>query len=158
MGEAILTTTYLINRLSPRVINFQTRLHVLQRAYPSNHLFHTMSLKVFGCTTYDHDLNPSLGKLDPKAQKCIFLGYSPTKKGRKCYSPKTRKMFVSFDVTFFGNSPYYLQREFLSKEVSSNLEFENIISPPLTLTQTSLPKPKNPQTLLPKSQSSSAKP
>ena len=89
-GEAILTATYLINRLPSRVINFQTPLHVLQNAYPSNHLFHTMSLKVFGCTAYVHDLNPSLGKLDPKAQKCIFLRYSPTQKGYKCYSPKAK--------------------------------------------------------------------
>ena len=95
-GEAILTTTYLINRLPSLVINIQTALHVLQRAYPSNDLYHTMSLKVFGCTAYVHDLNPSLGKLDPKAQNAFLLGYSPpTKKGYKCYTPKTRKMFLS---------------------------------------------------------------
>ena len=149
-GEAILTTTYLINRLPLLVINIQTALHVLQRAYPSNDLYHTMYLKVFGCTAYVHDLNPSLGKLDPKAQKCIFLGYSPTQKGYKCYSPKTKKMFVSLDVIFFENNPYYLQGESLTKEGSSNLwntsiltESENVSSPPST-TQTSLPKSQSP--------------
>ena len=38
--------------------------------------------------------------LDPQALKCIFLGYSNTQKGYKCYHPSTRKFFFSMDVTF----------------------------------------------------------
>ena len=37
----------------------------------------------------------------------MLLGYSPTKKGYKCYSPKSRKFYTSMDVTFFENQSYY---------------------------------------------------
>ena len=32
--------------------------------------------------------------------KCVFVGYSPTQKGYKCLCPKSKKFFVSKDVTF----------------------------------------------------------
>ena len=39
-------------------------------------------------------------KLDPKAEKCIFVGYSIEQKGYKCYNPVTRELRVSRDVVF----------------------------------------------------------
>jgi hypothetical protein len=33
-------------------------------------------LKVFSCITYVHVLDEKRSKLDPKAEKCIFIGYS----------------------------------------------------------------------------------
>ncbi len=33
-------------------------------------------LKVFGCIVYVHVPNEKISKLDPKAEKCIFIGYS----------------------------------------------------------------------------------
>ena len=44
-----------------------------------------------------HKQNQS--KLNPMAEKCVFLGYSPRKKGYKC--------FVSMEDTFFKNQPYF---------------------------------------------------
>jgi transposase InsO family protein len=37
-------------------------------------------LKVFSCITYVHVLDEKRSKLDPKAEKCIFIGYSLDKK------------------------------------------------------------------------------
>uniref|UniRef100_A0A2N9H562 Uncharacterized protein n=1 Tax=Fagus sylvatica TaxID=28930 RepID=A0A2N9H562_FAGSY len=67
----------------------------------------SVPLKVFGCVSFIHNLNPSRDKLDPRALKCIFLGYSRTHKGYRCYSPSLQKHFVSADVTFFEDVPYY---------------------------------------------------
>lgn len=46
-------------------------------------------------------------KLEPKAIKCIFLGYSGTQKGYKCYCPSNRKMYVTMDVVFREEDAYY---------------------------------------------------
>ena len=46
-------------------------------------------------------------KLDPWLEKCVFVGYSTTYKWYKCYNPISKKLFVTMDVTFFENQPYF---------------------------------------------------
>ena len=43
-------------------------------------------LKVFGCIAYVHVPDELRKKLDPKAEKCIFIGYSLEQKGYRCLS------------------------------------------------------------------------
>ena len=57
-------------------------------------------LKVFGCLAYVHILDELRSKLDPKAEKCVFIGYSLEQKGYRCYNPLTREIRVSRDVVF----------------------------------------------------------
>jgi len=64
-----------------------------------------LTLKIFGCTAFVHE-HKNVGKLEPRAIKCVFVGYSPTQKGYKCFDPKNKKMFVTMDVTFFENKPF----------------------------------------------------
>ncbi|RVW74545.1 Retrovirus-related Pol polyprotein from transposon TNT 1-94 [Vitis vinifera] len=52
-------------------------------------------------------------KLSAKATKCIFLGYSRLQKGYRCYSPDTHRYFLSVDVTFFEDSPFFSSSESL---------------------------------------------
>ncbi|RVW96741.1 Retrovirus-related Pol polyprotein from transposon TNT 1-94 [Vitis vinifera] len=42
-----------------------------------------------------------------KATKCIFLGYSRLQKRYHCYSPNTHRYFLSANVTFFEDSPFF---------------------------------------------------
>ena len=44
-------------------------------------------LKVFGCIAYVHIQDELRSKLDPKAEKCIFLGYSLEQKRYKVFQP-----------------------------------------------------------------------
>jgi hypothetical protein len=118
-ADAVLTATYLLNRLPSRVLKGKSPFEIL---FADKSPFR-VPLKVFGCVSFVHNLNPSRDKLDPRAHKCIFLGYSRTQKGYRCYSPSLQKHFVSADVTFFEDVPYYspqggqLQESILSNPV-----------------------------------------
>ncbi|GFZ10854.1 hypothetical protein Acr_22g0002520 [Actinidia rufa] len=93
---AILTATYLINRIPSRVLQGKALLHILQ---PVSTLFPIIP-RVFWCTCFVHNRSPTRTKLDDKAVRCIFLGYSSMSKGYRCYDSVTRHMYHSLDVTF----------------------------------------------------------
>ncbi|PON63956.1 hypothetical protein PanWU01x14_127230 [Parasponia andersonii] len=105
--DAILTATYLNNRMPKRILNYETPLKTFLKLFPQTRLFTTLSLKVFGCISFVQYHLPNRTKLDPKSLKCIFLGYSSTQKGYKCFSREKQRYFVSMDVTFFENCPLY---------------------------------------------------
>ncbi|GAB2278358.1 hypothetical protein Dimus_039284 [Dionaea muscipula] len=65
---------------------------------------------IFLVVCYVRDIRPHFTKLDPKSLKCIFLGYSRTQKGYRCYSPELGRFCISADVAFdeatsFSSSP-----------------------------------------------------
>lgn len=37
----------------------------------------------------------------------MFLGYFKTQKGYRCYSPSAHRFYVSADVTFFEDKPFF---------------------------------------------------
>ena len=102
-SDAVLTACYLINRMPSTILGGQIPQTVLFPGRP----FHSLPPRVFGCTCYVHALDPDQSKLDPRSIKCIFLGYSRTQKGYKCYSPSLRRHFVCADVTFNESLPFY---------------------------------------------------
>ena len=57
------------------------------------------------------------------------MGYSSTQKGYKCYHPPTKKLYVSANVTFVENKPYF-STFYLQGELSI-LEDEELAIPPL---------------------------
>ena len=61
------------------------------------------NFRVFGCKAYARIPDEKRKKLDPKSQKCIFIGYPAGVKGYKLYDPSTRKMMVRRDVIFVEN-------------------------------------------------------
>jgi len=63
--------------------------------------------RIFGSVAYVHIHSQNRGKLDPRALKCVFIGFSPTQKGYKCYQPSSKKFFVSADVTFDESESFF---------------------------------------------------
>ncbi|RDX61218.1 hypothetical protein CR513_60573, partial [Mucuna pruriens] len=72
--------------------------------------------KVFDCVCFVHDVSPYRDKLSARAIKCVFFGYSCLKKGYKCYSPFTKRQYMSADA---------LPIPYLSPIESSFLETHN---------------------------------
>lgn len=101
-GEAAMTAAYLINRMPTRVLGDKTPIECL-----TGKTTYVVPPKVFGCVCFVRDHRPSMGKLDPRALKCVFVGYSGKQKGYKCWCPSERRMFISMDVTFRENAPFY---------------------------------------------------
>ena len=104
-GDAVLTATYLINRMPNKVISFETPLKMLQNVFHTTHLESNIPLRVFGSTVFVHAY--SNNKLDSRAVKCIFIGYSPTQKGYKCFDSVSKHLFVSLDVAFHEDTQFY---------------------------------------------------
>jgi hypothetical protein len=108
-GEAIMMATFLINRTPSRVAGMKSpcELIFIENKFP-------VPPKVFGCTCFVRDHRPSVNKLDPRAIKCIFTGYSLGQRGYKCWSPSERRTYVSMDVTFRESEPLYGEKTNLS--------------------------------------------
>ena len=84
-----------------------------------------MFLKLWGCDTYVKRLKPH--KLEPKVEKCVFIGYPKATIGYTFYHRSKGKLFVSKNGFFPWN-------EFLSKEVSGRkVELDEVIKPSLQL-------------------------
>jgi hypothetical protein len=128
------------------MLDFKSPLEVLQERQPD-----LTYLKVFGCTGYVHLPATMRDKLDPRAVKCIFLGYSQTKKGYKCYESKSKKKYITRDVQFVETSPYFegtSQEETLS-EFFLLLSTDHSANPSLPVTNLHLEhsiEPLNPAT------------
>jgi hypothetical protein len=92
---------------------------------------------MFGCIAYVHVSDEKRSKLDPKVEKCIFIGYSSEQKGNRCFNPSTQKLQVSRDVMFDEMVNWYSplkvaeDGEARNGDVSSNVEQESqLISGP----------------------------
>ena len=102
-SDVVLTACHLINRMHSTILSGQIPYTVLS---PNAPLFH-LPPKIFGWVCYVHILGLGSDKLDPRSIKCVFLRYSHTQKGYRCYSPTLHRRFISADVTFDESQSYF---------------------------------------------------
>uniref|UniRef100_A0A2N9J0C0 Integrase catalytic domain-containing protein n=1 Tax=Fagus sylvatica TaxID=28930 RepID=A0A2N9J0C0_FAGSY len=136
-ADAVLTAAYLLNRMPSRILKGKSPFEMF---FPGKNPF-SVPPRVFGCVSFVHNHSPNRDKLDPRAHKCIFLGYSRTQKGYRCYSPSLRKHFVSADVTFFEDIPYYSPQ-------GRQLQ-ESMLSAPVIPTHVPIAPPTSPISIVP---------
>ena len=88
-------------------------------------------LKVWGCDAYVKKFHPD--KLKPKSEKCVFIEYPKETVGYTFYHRSEGKIFVAKNGSF-------LEKEFLSKEVSGRkVELDEVTVPaPLLESRSSL--------------------
>ncbi|KAK8951871.1 hypothetical protein KSP39_PZI004884 [Platanthera zijinensis] len=108
-GDAVLTAAHLINRLPSRVLSFDTPISCLEK----KHIVHTSHLppRIFGSLCFVHVHSPHRDKLDARSIRCVFVGYSSTTKGYRCYHPPTRRYYCTVDVTFREGESYFDSRQ-----------------------------------------------
>ena len=103
-----MAAVYLINRVPSRVFDFKTPLDVLEK-YVSPVSVSKLPSKVFGCMAYMHVHSHQWSKLDVYALRCVFIGYANNLKGYKCYHHSTQKTYITMDITFQEEVPYFVK-------------------------------------------------
>ncbi|GMI96773.1 hypothetical protein HRI_003346600 [Hibiscus trionum] len=94
-AAAFQTACHVINRLPPWP---GTKPSPFERLY--HHKPNVSYFRIFGSVGYVHVLKQNRTKLDPKAKKCIFVGYDTYRKGWRCMDSETKKIIISRDVVF----------------------------------------------------------
>ena len=98
-AEALSTATYLVNRSPTKALDGKTPFEAWNGKKPNvNHL------RVFGCAAFSHVSKEDRKKLDPKAKRCIFLGYGAQRKGYRLYDRENSCVIFSRDVIFNESS------------------------------------------------------
>ncbi|GJV63367.1 putative ribonuclease H-like domain-containing protein [Tanacetum coccineum] len=94
-AEAVATACYTQNRSMIRRRHGKTPYELLHDKPPDLSYLH-----VFGALCYPTNDSENLGKLQPKADIGIFIGYAPTKKAFWIYNRRTRRIIETIHVDF----------------------------------------------------------
>jgi hypothetical protein len=94
-AEACYTAAYLQNRSPHRAVGSMTPEEDFSRKKPKVGHF-----RIFGCITYSHVPFEKRTKLEPMAERGIFVGYNETSKAFHIYIPSLSKTVLRRDVRF----------------------------------------------------------
>ncbi|GJX39841.1 retrovirus-related pol polyprotein from transposon TNT 1-94 [Tanacetum coccineum] len=94
-AEAVATACYTQNRSIVRLRHGKIQYELLHDKPSDLSFFH-----VFGALCYPTNDSEKLGKLQPKANIGIFIGYAPTKKAFRIYNRRTRRIIETIHVDF----------------------------------------------------------
>ncbi|GJY33242.1 retrovirus-related pol polyprotein from transposon TNT 1-94 [Tanacetum coccineum] len=128
-AEAVATACYTQNRSIVRLHHGKTPYELLHDKPPDLSFFH-----VFGALCYPTNDSENLGKLQPKADIGIFIGYAPTKKAFRIYNRRTRRIIetihVDFDELTAMASEHSSSRPALHKITPATISSKLMPSPP----------------------------
>nr|GEX63050.1 retrovirus-related Pol polyprotein from transposon TNT 1-94 [Tanacetum cinerariifolium] len=163
-AEAVATICYTQNRSIIRRRHGKTPYELLHNKLPNLSFLH-----VFGALCYPTNDSENLGKLQPKADIGIFIGYAPTKKAFWIYNRRTRRIVETIHVDFdelmamaseqssLGPTPNEMTPAIISSglvvDPQAPVQAESIGSPSSTLVDQDAPSPSKSQTT-PETQSS----
>nr|GEZ74056.1 integrase, catalytic region, zinc finger, CCHC-type, peptidase aspartic, catalytic [Tanacetum cinerariifolium] len=93
--QAMATACFTQNRSIIRLRHGKTPYELIYSKLPDLSFFH-----VFGALCYPKNDSENLGKLQPKADIGIFIGYAPSKKAFRIYNWRTRRIVETIHVDF----------------------------------------------------------
>ncbi|KAK9126511.1 hypothetical protein Scep_015357 [Stephania cephalantha] len=146
--DCIAHVVHLINIVPSPVIHNRTPFELLYNKPPK-----FSNLKVFDCLGFASSYLVNRNKLDPRARKCIFLGFGAGIKGYKLYDLNTHHIFFSRNVIFYEDIFPFLEHQTLppvlpesSPQMKITSDLENYEFVPFTeTTQTPLSVPPLPR-------------
>jgi len=111
-GHALLTAAYTLNRVPSKKVE-KTPYEIWSGKKP-----HMSYMKIWGCEVYVKRQIST--KLEPKSDKCLFVGYPKETRGYYFYNPSEGKVFVA-------RTGVFLEKDFISKGISGRkVELEEI--------------------------------
>ncbi|KAL4341003.1 hypothetical protein GQ457_08G035090 [Hibiscus cannabinus] len=122
-AEAIATTVYLLNRLATKAVDGKTPFEAWSGSKPS-----VKHLRVFGSICYSHISASMRSKLDERAWRGIFVGYSSQSKGYRIYNLERKMIVVSIDVIFYEDSYWNWEKNDVQKHDLRSIPEELVIS------------------------------
>ena len=118
-GYALETTAFLINRLPSKSV--QKTPYEIWTGQPPILSF----IRIWGCDVYVRKMFSD--KLEPKSEKCLFVGYPKETKGYYFYNPEENKVFVARRGTL-------LEEDFISQRDSgSRIDLEEVRDPEINV-------------------------
>ncbi|KAK0583590.1 hypothetical protein LWI29_038519 [Acer saccharum] len=93
VAKALVYASHIVNRLPASALDGKTPKDVWSRQPVSDY----GRLHIFGCPAYFH---VTKSKLDPRAKKAVFVGFSEGVKGFGLWNSESKKIILSQDVTF----------------------------------------------------------
>ncbi|GJU99854.1 retrovirus-related pol polyprotein from transposon TNT 1-94 [Tanacetum coccineum] len=94
-AEAVATTCFTQNRSIINTRHNKTPYELLRGRKPNVEYFH-----VFGSLCYPTNDRDDLGKMKPKADIGVFIGYSETSRGFRIYNRRTKRIMETIHVKF----------------------------------------------------------
>ncbi len=95
-AEAVSTAAYIRNRIPTRALKEPMTPYEMWYGRKPD----VSHLRVFGCISYAHIPDAGRQKLDRKAKKLRFVGYSKVSKGYRLFDEEGRKVVIRRDVLF----------------------------------------------------------
>ncbi|KAL4309595.1 hypothetical protein GQ457_01G033490 [Hibiscus cannabinus] len=121
-AEVVATAVYLLNRLATKAVDGKTPFEAWSGSKPS-----VKHLRVFGSICYSHIYANMRSKLDERAWRGIFVGYSSQSKGYRIYNLESKMIVVSRDVIFYEDSYWNWEKNDVQKHELRSIPKELVI-------------------------------
>ena len=121
-GEALFTAVYIRNRVPSSANDGKTPFTLWYGSIPD-----LSNLRIFWCDAFVHVPDVKRKKLDAKARKCKFVGYSLEQKAYRFWDPVQRKIIISRDVVFDENSIFVPPQDPPNNTTSKTVKFSPIL-------------------------------
>jgi len=116
---SVIHVAHIIKMLPTPILNYSS---------PHEMLYKTATdFKVFGSLWYASTLSTNKQKFDPRASKCVFIGFKRGTKICVLLNVKSREIFVSRDVVFYENVFPYQRVKDTSNETNSPNIYDQIL-------------------------------